>query len=784
MKTNSNITLSLILLLFCITGVSAQTEGLKPEIKHPIYFDVSPPLRDIPPIVHKTDNTWKVIKNYFDVRKNQNKETFPSDWLDPLIQHRKMIPTTDTTIENFLGNTNTQGYDPPDTYGDVGPNHYFQIVNCHFSIYSKTGTLLLGPTSNETIWSGMPHNSNGGDGIVMYDEQADRWLVAQLSYPSGYDLEMIAVSQTPDPTGSWYRWEYSFTGLPDYPKFGVWPDGYYMAVNRFNASGTNYLGTGQAAFDRTAMLAGDSAARMVYLTLPSNNNAYALLPSDCDGAFPPSGTPNYFTYMMDGPDYLGIYEFHVDWTNTANSTFSNFLQLPVATFNDNIGNIPQKGTTRLAEALADRLMFRLQFRKFSDHWSMVCNHTVSAGSNLAGVRWYELRKTTGLWSIYQQSTYSLSDGNSRWMGSVAMDTAGNMALGYSISSSNMYPAIKYTGRLKNDSLNAMDISEKAIFYGTGSNTSSDGGGYARWGDYSSMTVDPFDGMTFWYTQQYNINMGTNWQTRIASFSFVIPIGIVVTATPDTLCLGDSTQLYATATGGSGTFTYSWTSIPTGFTSTIQNPVAFPIITTRYIIAVNDGSSTKTDTIKVTVNGEPTANAGANASYPDTIIIFPVTGTATNYSSVKWLTAGDGHFNADTVLATDYYPGPNDRQNGGVLLTLQANPIIPCSDTTTDTVFISLSFLEGIASNGKVGFDMNIVPNPTTGFFNLVVQGARDMDLIVRISDIAGKTIFMDQERPLAQEYSKPIDISGFPKGIYMVKVQGNNQSITKKLVIQ
>jgi hypothetical protein len=770
-------------LCFIISTGFTQTDISKPVVQKAIYFDVSPPLRDmIKTVPEKADNSWKVIKNYFNARKN-NRETFSADWVDPLIQHKYQIstPAQDSTIQNFLGNTNTQGYDPPDTYGQVGPNHYFALVNCHFSIYDKTGTKLLGPTSTMTLWNGMPHNMNGGDGVVLYDADADRWLIAQLAYPAGYDLEMVAVSQTNDPTGSWYRWEYIFDCLPDYPKIGVWPDGYYMSVNRFGSSG--YIGTGQAVFNRTKMLAGDPTAEMVYLTLSSSDPAYSLLPSSCDGTFPPSGTPNYFVYMNDGPDYLGVYEFHVDWTNPGNSTFGNYLQLPVTTFNDNLSGIPQKGTTRQAGTLSDRLMYRLQFRAFSDHWSMVCNHTVNVGSGVAGIRWYELEKPpSGLWAIHQQSTYSPSDGNCRWMGSAAMDTAGNIAIGFSISSANMYPAIKFTGRLKNDSLNAMTIPEKGIYYGTGSNDVNDGGGTCRWGDYSTLTVDPSDGMTFWYSQQYLTSMGSNWKTRIASFIFLFTVH--ATATPDTICIGDSIQLNALTYGGTGTYTYSWTSLPAGFTSTIKNPVASPIITTKYIVAVTDTNTTKTDTIQVVVNGEPTANAGPNASYPNTTPSFPVSGTATNYSSVKWLTAGDGYFTSDSTLNSIYYTGPNDRNYGGALLTILANPIRSCSDTTSDTVFIRLTFPVGVVHDASVGFDVSILPNPTNGLFNLVVRGSMDMELRVTISDMSGKTIFMDRDKPLTQEYSRAVDLTGFPNGVYFIKAQNDVHLITKKLVIQ
>ena len=233
----------------------------------------------------------------------------------------------------------------------------------------------------------------------------------------------------------------------------------------------------------------------------------------------------------------------------------------------------------------------------------------------------------------------------------------------------------------------------------------------------------------------------------------------------------------------GTYTYSWTSNPPGFTSNIKNPFASPIITTTYIATVYDGNSSITDSITVTVHDKPTANAGPNASYPNTVLMFQVTGTATNYSSVKWLTAGDGHFSDDTILSTEYYPGISDRSNGGVLLSLQAYPVAPCSDTATDTVFIRLTSTEGTISGATIPFEVDIAPNPSTGAFTLTIHGASDMDLKVTITDIEGKAIFLDSDLPRTQDYSR-IDITTFPKGIYIVKVQTALQSITKKLVIQ
>jgi hypothetical protein len=188
-------------------------------------------------------------------------------------------------------------------------------------------------------------------------------------------------------------------------------------------------------------------------------------------------------------------------------------------------------------------MYRLQFRKFNDHWSMLCNHSVNTSSNVAGVRWYELRKTTGAWTVYQQSTYAPSDNNCRWMGSIAMDTAGNIALGYSVSSSNMYPSIRYTGRLKADPLNQMTINEQTIMDGGGCQTSTS----HRWGDYSSMTVDPASPTTFWFTSEYySTTSSSNWQTRVASFTFENIFSSFATSNPESLCAGDSSQLNAVA----------------------------------------------------------------------------------------------------------------------------------------------------------------------------------------------------------------------------------------------
>ena len=552
----------------------SQEEASKPIVITATYFDVSPPLRDMVKNLPKTaDVTWKdgVVKNFFNVKRDHPVDTDDPLATDPNVQTSFGPRAPDSVEQSFDGVSNPQGYVPPDTHGDVGPNHYFQVVNCSYAIYSKTGSLLFGPYTNSSIFSGMPNNSNDGDAVVLYDEAADRWLFSQFSqpnWPSGPYYQMVAVSQTPNPTGAWYRYEFSFTDFNDYPKFGVWPDGYYMSFNRFSANSLNYIGTGAAAMNRTKMLAGDVSANMVAFTLPSSNEASSLMPADCDGVFPPVGTPNYFTYINDGPDRLGMYAFHVDWNNTASSTYTQNALINVNAFSSVLSSgIPQKNTTVKLDALSDRLMYRLQFRTFSDHWTMVTSHAVNVGSGVAGMRWYELRKAgASAWAIYQQGTYS-PDSHCRWMGSVAMDSSGNMAMGYSISSTTKFPSIYYTGRLAGDPLGQMTIQEGIIKEGSGSQLSSSN----RWGDYSAMSVDPSEPSKFWYTQEYyQTTSQTNWKTRIGSITLnsatSYALGGVInypgnTPTPlqgitVTLKNSSGTVIGTTTTNASGSYSFS------------------------------------------------------------------------------------------------------------------------------------------------------------------------------------------------------------------------------------
>ncbi len=511
----------------------AQTQVISnPVVAQPIKIGISQPLRDLPVTSQTSVENW--VDGIIPLRTPLENTAFESEIKkDGSLSNYLGTYSTSEITQNFDG-VGAKGYAPPDPSGDVGPNHYVQMVNVRSQIWDKSGNSLVGPFDNINFWSGLIgpwSETNDGDPIVLYDESADRWMVSQFAlpnYPSGPFYILIAVSTTPDPTGTYYQYAYLFPDMPDYPKFGIWSDGYYMSSNVF---ASNYLGTYAAVFDRNEMLTG-GVATMQYFSLPSTT--WSFLPSDCDGALPPVGSPNYFlatyTPYNAGNSDLDIYEFHVDWTTPANSSFTGPLLLSTPLFS-RPDAIPQLGTGTKLDNLADRPMNRLQYRNFGDHEAMVVCQTVNAGSGVAGIRWWEMQKTTGDWSIYQEGTYAPPDGLYRWMGSIALDDSSNIALGYSVSSSTIYPDIRYTGRFASDPLGMMTIVENLIYAGGGSQTQ----GLTRWGDYTQISVDPTNKGIFWYTNEYIPTDGSfNWKTRIAAFKFDIscPVGFPENPGPD------------------------------------------------------------------------------------------------------------------------------------------------------------------------------------------------------------------------------------------------------------
>jgi hypothetical protein len=438
---------------------------------------------------------------------------------------------------------------PPDTDGDIGPTHYVQIVNSSFTIFNRTGTVALGPMLTKTLWNGFSGacaNTNDGDGIVRYDRIADRWVISQFSVNGGNGpfFQCIAVSATADPTGAYNRYQFTFDNFNDYPKIGLWPDAYYISFNMFGPGG--FIGSRVCAFDRAKMVAGMAATEQCFDT---TNQFGGLLPSDLDGAtMPPAGAPN-FVVALD-VTALDFWRFHVDFATPANSRFTGPTTIPINAYTPlcNGGNcVQQPGTTQLLDSLADRLMNRVVYRRFSDHEAMLVSHSVAVGAG-GGVRWYELRAPSATPVMFQQGTYA-PDSAYRWMGSLAFDSGGDIGLGFAVSSSTINPGIRFTGRLATDAPGIMGQGEAVVVNGGGSQ----GPNLPRWGDYSSMNIDPTDDCTFWYTQEYEANNGTfNWHTRIAAFTLGLSTTVNATslpmAIPDNDPLGITSSLPVVGTG--------------------------------------------------------------------------------------------------------------------------------------------------------------------------------------------------------------------------------------------
>jgi hypothetical protein len=499
------------------------SENLRPQIANAIRHDVSLPLRSIAPIPPERNE-----KPHEHPVKPLPQPAQANNGLDSALQvnaPNAPAPAVAATMTGSFDGVGIPNYGvnaaPPDTNGAAGTTQYVQWVNEAFAVYDKaTGNLVYGPANGNTIWSGFGgpcQTSNDGDPIVQFDKAAKRWIMTQFAVSTTPYRQCVAVSTSEDATGSYSRYEYTYgTSFNDYPKLAVWPDAYYITYNMFT-NGQFFAGSRVCAFDRAKMLAGAAATQQC---VQLGTSYGGLLPSDLDGsAQPPAGEPNYLVNF--GSNSLNVWKFHVDWNTPANSTLTGPTNIPVSSFSTACGGgtcIPQPGTSQQLDSLGDRLMYRLAYRNFGTYAAMVVNHSVKIGSSkrssYSGVRWYELRITGGNVSVYQQGTFA-PDTDHRWMGSMAMDKVGNIGLGYSKSSSTIFPSIFFTGRQPGDVLGTMST-ESSIYGGSGSQLRT----LNRWGDYSSLSVDPVDDCTMWYTTEYLKQNGTfNWSTRIGKWKF-------------------------------------------------------------------------------------------------------------------------------------------------------------------------------------------------------------------------------------------------------------------------
>lgn len=437
---------------------------------------------------------------------------------DPVLQKEyNTSQNRSTQIANWAGmNTNTN---PGDPALDVGPNHVVQMMNgasgARVQIWDKTGTVLAGPINFSTLssgtWSGL------GDPIVLYDQRADRWILTEFC--SGCNNMYIAISTTPDPTGTYNTFSVAASSFPDYPKYSIWDNSYLITANEGTTTSSVYI------LDRTSMLgAGSPNARRFTVPRFGTIGFQATTPVSLLGTVP-SGTPSMLMRMRDdawsgsATDALEIWELDINWSNPTAATLTQVQTLNTSPHESELCGytsfacIPQQGSSTTLDPLRELLMNRIMYRNFGSHESMVCAHVTDVdGNDLAGIRWYELRRTgggTGTWSIYQEGTYSPSDGLHRWMPTIGISASGNIGLAYNVSGSSAHPEIRYTGRKECDPLGVMTETEIQLVDGTSPNNSN------RWGDYNAMGVDPTDGETFWFTATYNPT--TQARSRVGAF---------------------------------------------------------------------------------------------------------------------------------------------------------------------------------------------------------------------------------------------------------------------------
>lgn len=686
--------LTIVMLCFGVIATQAQDKPI-----HPVFTGTGTFLGETQPLLNMPVMTAEEFQQILtkaesrDLNKKLKYRSYPyaatafPKGPDPVWQQTMGSPQQPAApIVNFNGQDSP--YWPPDCNGVAGPNHYMQTINCVYAIYSKTGTLMAGPTNMNLLFNGVPGSTyNDGDPIILYDEQADRWLATEFSITGSTNYVLMAVSTTNNPTGTWYTYSFVVDAMPDYPKFSVWRDGYYMGDN--NSSTKDIY-----VFERSKMLTGQTAQFVGFNNpyRPTSVDGFMCVPPvDNDGTFAPSGSPGLFIAFNDdavggGSDELWLYELAVNWTTPASSTFVRSQQLSVPPFDSNFGstwnNIPQPNSQKL-DAIPQVIMNVPQYRNFGSYQTIVCCHTVDVdATNHAGVRWYELRRTSGTWSLRQSGTYA-PDADNRWMGSIMLNGSGKIGLGYSVSSSTVYPSIRYCGQSSsayNTGAGVLDIPEESIQVGANAQTS-----YNRWGDYSLMSVDPSDDQTFWFTTEY-IGSGGTRKTKIASFKFGNnPTIVTLDATTVT---SNSATLNGTINpnGLASTYNFQWgTSVSYGNNTTVGNLSGSA--TTPVSAAISGLTPGTTYHFRlVGTNSDGTTNGGDKTFTPGAASI-----TTTAASAVTATTATTGG-----NVITD---GGSTVSARGVCWSTSANPTISGSHTTDGNgLGVFISSLTGLSAS--------------------------------------------------------------------------------------
>lgn len=697
---------TLILCGLALTTLAfAKTDKSKTIVTYPSAFAVSQPVSDLP-----IDESIFATREMPEPRPVPHAAAAPGLPEDPVLQKESGPFVSATPGVDFDG-VPAQNYAPSDSNMAVGPNHIVETVNVRLAVYSKTGTLLSGPTNFTSFFAPLGSNCAAGasDPIVLYDRMADRWLISDIGYTgSAPFLECVGVSKTNDPTGAYTLYSYSFgANLNDYPKLSTWAtasNSAYLATYNIFGSPT---GAAICGLDRTKMLAGNPGAAQ----LCQMATDFSYLPSDMDGPTPPvDGTPGLFI-TWNKPGELYLRKLTLNFAG-GTATLSSPTSILVANFTQACsGCVPQTGTTQTLDTLGDRPMYRFAVRHFADHDRAVFNHAVQTGTgSQVAVRWYELYDPAGAVTVNQQGTFA-PDTTYRWMASIAEDKNGDIGLGYSASSSSIHPGIRFTGRVPSDPSGTLET-EATILSPAGSQT-----GLARWGDYTAMQIDPSDDCTFWYVDQYEkVTGGFNWNTNIGSFAFNSCSGgspsFTLTAVPNTLTIsqgssGQSTITVVPANGFSGSVTLSASGLPNGVTAAfVPNPT-----TTTSVLTLTASGTATTGTSTVTIKG--TSGSLTATTTLSLTVTQGGSGPAVTLSptSLKW---------GKVLVGTTVGPKTVTLTNTGNA-TLNISAIAITGDFALKTVVKSCSITKPVAAGGSCVFKVTFKPTQT---------GPRTGDLII------------------------------------------------------
>lgn len=522
---------------------------------------------------------------------------------DPVLQQVPLPNAAPGPLLSFgaIGpHTSTLNANPPDANAAIGLEHIVEVTNFRFAVFSKDGTLLYGPASTSTPWQGFDgkcaqHDS--GDPVVLYDRLADRWVITHMAWDlgSGTGSQCVAVSTSSDPTGAWSRYEFPFASTNDAGKIGLWPDAYVYTTMLTTNDGQARV----CAIDRIRMLSGMDATQQCFV-VPVNESQPT--PADLDGPrLPPAGAPAWLV-SATFQDTLGVFRLHIDWKQPSASWLSARESVAIAHWDaPNCAEcVSQPGTGQRLLAGAGHLQHRIVYRNFDDHEALVFSHAVDAGNGTLGVRWYEVRPdTTGKPVVFQQGTFA-PDEKHRWMPSAAMDGAGNIAVGYSIASETVYPSIRYAARLAADPAGALTLGEASLYESAASQTWSD-----RWGDYSSMQIDPVDDCTFWFTAEYAEETGP--ATRVSSFRLPVcgvpnEFGLSVLPGSQVVTAGASVDYEVSTSKVSGSpeqIMLSVTDLPPGTSASVK-PTSVPAGESAVLSVAASAQAAATDPMPFTV----------------------------------------------------------------------------------------------------------------------------------------------------------------------------------------